>query len=68
MAQRGVASIIVKARERQHMDYDVEADWLLLYTSNYRCTYFFFSAETLSEKLKVFRRVLCSGNGCSENQ
>jgi hypothetical protein len=50
------------------MDYDVEADWLLLYTSNYRCTYFFFSAETLSEKLKVFRRVLCSGNGCSENQ
>jgi hypothetical protein len=36
------------------MGYDVEADWLLLNTCNYRCTYCFFSAETLSEKLKVY--------------
>jgi MoaA/NifB/PqqE/SkfB family radical SAM enzyme len=33
--------------------YDVEADWMLLDTCNYRCDYCFFDAETLGRKVKV---------------
>jgi MoaA/NifB/PqqE/SkfB family radical SAM enzyme len=36
------------------VNYDVEADWQLLNTCNYRCDYCFFSEETLGEKLRVF--------------
>ena len=35
------------------MNYDVEADWQLLNTCNYRCGYCFFPADTLGEKLKA---------------
>ncbi|MBX9990838.1 radical SAM protein [Phreatobacter oligotrophus] len=34
------------------MDYDVEADWQLLDTCNYRCGYCFFDAERLGRKLR----------------
>lgn len=33
------------------MQYDIEADWQLLNTCNYRCVYCFFPPETLGEKL-----------------
>src|SRR5215468_5799974 len=36
------------------MRYEVEADWHLLNTCNYRCEYCFFPAETLGEKLRIF--------------
>lgn len=36
------------------MSYQIEADWHLLNTCNYRCGYCFFSAEVLGEKLKTF--------------
>jgi MoaA/NifB/PqqE/SkfB family radical SAM enzyme len=35
------------------MRYDVEADWHLLNTCNYRCSYCFFSPDVLGEKLAV---------------
>ncbi len=35
------------------MNYEIEADWHLLNTCNYRCAYCFLSAETLGEKLRV---------------
>ena len=34
------------------MKYDVEADWQLLNTCNYRCPYCFFDNDTLGEKIK----------------
>jgi MoaA/NifB/PqqE/SkfB family radical SAM enzyme len=34
--------------------YDVEADWQLLNTCNYRCGYCFHSAEVLGEKLRQY--------------
>jgi MoaA/NifB/PqqE/SkfB family radical SAM enzyme len=36
------------------MKYDIEADWHLLNTCNYRCTYCFFPPEMLGSKLQVF--------------
>ena len=36
------------------MNYDVEADWHLLDTCNYRCDYCFFGPETLGSKLSTF--------------
>lgn len=36
------------------MDYQIEADWHLLNTCNYRCQYCFFSPEILGEKLQAF--------------
>ena len=36
------------------MHYDVEADWQLLNTCNYRCAYCFFSPDVLGERLRVF--------------
>src|ERR1700726_879470 len=36
------------------MRYDLEADWHLLNTCNYRCSYCFFTAATLGEKLRTF--------------
>ncbi len=36
------------------MRYDLEADWHLLDTCNYRCSYCFYSPETLGRKLRVF--------------
>jgi MoaA/NifB/PqqE/SkfB family radical SAM enzyme len=36
------------------MRYDIEADWQLLNTCNYRCGYCFYSPETLGEKLTVY--------------
>jgi MoaA/NifB/PqqE/SkfB family radical SAM enzyme len=46
------------------MRYDMEADWQLLNTCNYRCPYCFFPPLTLGEKLtvhaepEVWRRVI----------
>lgn len=34
-------------------DYDVECDWYLLWTCNYRCGYCFFSPEILGRKTRV---------------
>lgn len=36
------------------MNYQIEADWHLLNTCNYRCPYCFFSADILGEKLQSF--------------
>ncbi len=36
------------------MRYDLEADWHLLNTCNYRCKYCFFSADVLGDKLRTF--------------
>ena len=36
------------------MDYQIEADWHLLNTCNYRCQYCFFSPEVLGDKLRIF--------------
>lgn len=36
------------------MRYDLEADWILLNTCNYRCSYCFFSAPVLGSKLRTF--------------
>ena len=36
------------------MRYDIEADWQLLNTCNYRCEYCFFEPQLLSEKLTIF--------------
>ena len=36
------------------MKYDLEADWTLLGTCNYRCGYCFLSPETLGAKLRTF--------------
>jgi MoaA/NifB/PqqE/SkfB family radical SAM enzyme len=36
------------------MRYDVEADWQLLNTCNFRCTYCFFDDARLGEKLRTF--------------
>jgi len=36
------------------MNYDVEADWHLLDTCNYRCNYCFFGPEALGSKLRTF--------------
>lgn len=36
------------------MKYDVEADWLLLKTCNFRCSYCFYLPEFLNSKLKVY--------------
>jgi MoaA/NifB/PqqE/SkfB family radical SAM enzyme len=36
------------------MRYDIEADWHLLNTCNYRCTYCFFPPEMLGSKLQLF--------------
>ena len=35
------------------MRYDVEADWMLFYTCNYRCDYCFFSPQQLGQKVRV---------------
>lgn len=35
------------------MKYDIEADWHLLNTCNYRCDYCFFSTEILGDKLRT---------------
>ncbi len=37
-----------------YLNYDIEADWHLLNTCNYRCAYCFFDAATLGEKLRSF--------------
>src|SRR5262245_6196950 len=39
------------------MKYDIEANWHLLNTCNFRCEYCFFSAEVLGEKLRTFAGV-----------
>jgi MoaA/NifB/PqqE/SkfB family radical SAM enzyme len=36
------------------MKYDIEADWILLQTCNYRCSYCFAPPEMLGEKLRTF--------------
>jgi len=36
------------------MKYDVEADWLLLKTCNFRCSYCFFPADFLSSKINIY--------------
>ncbi|MFG1375871.1 radical SAM protein [Xanthobacter autotrophicus] len=36
------------------MDYDIEADWQLLNTCNYRCDYCFFPGEVLGEKTVLY--------------
>jgi MoaA/NifB/PqqE/SkfB family radical SAM enzyme len=36
------------------MNYNIEADWQLLDTCNYRCDYCFFGPETLGSKLRTF--------------
>ncbi|MGH7488978.1 MAG: radical SAM protein, partial [bacterium] len=36
------------------MRYDIEADWILLQTCNYRCSYCFASPQTLGQKLRTF--------------
>jgi len=36
------------------MKYNIEADWILLQTCNYRCSYCFAPPETLGEKLHTF--------------
>jgi len=36
------------------MNYEIEADWHLLNTCNYRCKYCFSSAEILGDKLRTF--------------
>jgi len=36
------------------LKYEIEADWQLLNTCNYRCAYCFFDAGTLGEKLRSF--------------
>ena len=36
------------------MDYQIEADWQLLNTCNYRCDYCFFPGEILGEKLVTY--------------
>ena len=36
------------------MDYQIEADWHLLNTCNYRCHYCFFSPEVLGDKIRTF--------------
>jgi MoaA/NifB/PqqE/SkfB family radical SAM enzyme len=35
------------------MNYDIEADWMLFHTCNYRCDYCFFSAATLGQKVHI---------------
>lgn len=35
------------------MQYDIEADWILLNTCNFRCDYCFVSPEALGEKIQV---------------
>jgi len=35
------------------MKYDIEADWILLQTCNYRCDYCFSPPEILAEKLRI---------------
>lgn len=39
------------------MKYDIEADWQLLNTCNFRCEYCFFSDDILGEKLRTFASV-----------
>ena len=36
------------------MRYDIEADWHLLNTCNYRCSYCFFPPDVLGSKLRLF--------------
>lgn len=36
------------------MQYDIEADWHLLNTCNYRCGYCFFSSDVLGQKLQTY--------------
>jgi MoaA/NifB/PqqE/SkfB family radical SAM enzyme len=36
------------------LQYDIEADWNLLHTCNFRCDYCFFSAETLGSRLQIY--------------
>jgi MoaA/NifB/PqqE/SkfB family radical SAM enzyme len=36
------------------MNYTVEADWILLHTCNYRCSYCFFAHEILGSKLRSY--------------
>jgi MoaA/NifB/PqqE/SkfB family radical SAM enzyme len=36
------------------MNYQIEADWHLLNTCNYRCQYCFFSPQVLGDKLRTF--------------
>ena len=38
------------------MKYDIEADWQLLNTCNYRCAYCFFPPAVLGEKLTVYAK------------
>lgn len=38
-------------RRTRRLAYDVEADWLLLFTCNFRCPYCFFPPEMLGERL-----------------
>ncbi len=40
-------------RRARRLAYDVEADWLLLFTCNFRCPYCFFPPSMLGEKLVV---------------
>ncbi len=35
------------------MQYDIEADWMLFYTCNYRCDYCFFPATMLGQKVHL---------------
>ena len=43
------AARILKVRR-----YEIEADWQLSNTCNYRCSYCFFPPEMLGEKLRTF--------------
>lgn len=36
------------------IQYDLQADWMLLHTCNYRCSYCFFSTALLGSKLRTF--------------
>jgi MoaA/NifB/PqqE/SkfB family radical SAM enzyme len=44
----------VRRTPPEHFDYDIECDWLFLWTCNYRCGYCFISPELLGSKIKVY--------------
>jgi molybdenum cofactor biosynthesis enzyme MoaA len=39
---------------RRLVNYDIEADWHLLYTCNFRCSYCFLPPSVLGQRLSVF--------------
>lgn len=41
------------AQPASNLHYDVEADWNLLYTCNFRCNYCFFPPQILGSKLQI---------------